>query len=60
MPEGVCQSAPPSVSFSRADARAGVRKQGFKSLTQAYCMVGRSHYRPNVTMTKYCAQTFQL
>lgn len=27
--------------FSRADSSAGVRKQGCKSLMQAYCMVGR-------------------
>lgn len=25
--------------FFRADALAGVRKQGYKSLSQAYCMV---------------------
>jgi len=30
-----------SVSLHRADALAGVRRQGCESLTRAYCMVGR-------------------
>lgn len=30
----------PFACVSRADAQAGVRKQGCKSLTHAYCMVG--------------------